>query len=425
MAKNYRQQFIDDMVAEIEAESARELRQMELQHQQVMQQKKSRLDQLKDLSEKSKTTSLIYTAEQNEAHINSIRNTVGEQTQSIEERMEAAKERMKAAKERMEAAKERMEAFRAQMQQKETENLEEEDIEPEDIEDEDDEEWVDCEDIDYQGVNYSACEGSATANFIIDEDIRILRIPDKIKDEDGNEYVVDEFEIEDLYKVEHLHLPKTLKRVYGCAFERGSKVDIRFLGLGTPSVCFENGIFYSQDIKSLQNTKLADIGSEYSVAEGVEVIEIDAFQDCKQLRVLNLPSSIKKICVAFDGCTSLEVVNIYAKATDIIWDNIDRDDEEVDILPEHVKINYIEAPVQKEKQAKTVKVKVEKDIKASLKNLTISESDKKILGVCGGIAECFGINSTLVRIATIVLAFITQGFMALVYILIYLWCKLK
>ena len=44
-----RQQYIDDMVAEIEAESARELRQSELRHQQVMQQKKSRLNQLKDL----------------------------------------------------------------------------------------------------------------------------------------------------------------------------------------------------------------------------------------------------------------------------------------------------------------------------------------------------------------------------------------
>ncbi len=36
------------------------------------------------------------------------------------------------------------------------------------------------------------------------------------------------------------------------------------------------------------------------------------------------------------------------------------------------------------------------------KKLMISESDKKIAGVCGGIAKYFEIDSTIVRIAAVV-----------------------
>ncbi len=36
------------------------------------------------------------------------------------------------------------------------------------------------------------------------------------------------------------------------------------------------------------------------------------------------------------------------------------------------------------------------------KKLVLSDSDKKIAGVCGGIAKYFGIDSTIVRIAAVV-----------------------
>ena len=40
------------------------------------------------------------------------------------------------------------------------------------------------------------------------------------------------------------------------------------------------------------------------------------------------------------------------------------------------------------------------------KKLTLSETDKKICGVCGGIAEYFEIDSTLVRVAWVILSFL-------------------
>ncbi|MEA4912296.1 MAG: PspC domain-containing protein, partial [Oscillospiraceae bacterium] len=38
-----------------------------------------------------------------------------------------------------------------------------------------------------------------------------------------------------------------------------------------------------------------------------------------------------------------------------------------------------------------------------MKKLYLSKTDKKLFGVCGGIAEYFNIDSTIVRIVTLVL----------------------
>ncbi len=45
----------------------------------------------------------------------------------------------------------------------------------------------------------------------------------------------------------------------------------------------------------------------------------------------------------------------------------------------------------------------------NIKRLTRSSSDKKIAGVCGGIAHYFDIDSTLVRIIFLALLFVFGG----------------
>ncbi len=42
-----------------------------------------------------------------------------------------------------------------------------------------------------------------------------------------------------------------------------------------------------------------------------------------------------------------------------------------------------------------------------MKRLNISETDKKLFGVCGGIAEYLEVDSTVVRVVTVVLAIAT------------------
>lgn len=55
----------------------------------------------------------------------------------------------------------------------------------------------------------------------------------------------------------------------------------------------------------------------------------------------------------------------------------------------------------------------------STRKLRRTPHDKMVAGVCGGIAEYFGIDSTLVRVAYVVLGIMTTGFPALlVYVML-------
>ena len=55
------------------------------------------------------------------------------------------------------------------------------------------------------------------------------------------------------------------------------------------------------------------------------------------------------------------------------------------------------------------------------KKLTRSKTDRKILGVCGGIAEYFDIDSTLVRVGWILITLLCGGILG---VLAYLICAL-
>ena len=55
-----------------------------------------------------------------------------------------------------------------------------------------------------------------------------------------------------------------------------------------------------------------------------------------------------------------------------------------------------------------------------MKRLTLSNSNEKIAGVCGGIAEYFSIDPTVVRLATALLALFTGGIVFLTYVLAWL-----
>ena len=56
-----------------------------------------------------------------------------------------------------------------------------------------------------------------------------------------------------------------------------------------------------------------------------------------------------------------------------------------------------------------------------MRRLYISETDKKLFGVCGGIAEYLEVDSTVVRVVTIVIAIATAFIpVALAYLLAWL-----
>ena len=44
-----------------------------------------------------------------------------------------------------------------------------------------------------------------------------------------------------------------------------------------------------------------------------------------------------------------------------------------------------------------------------MKTVQLSQDDRILLGVCGGLAEYFGVDSTLIRMIAIILAFTGAG----------------
>lgn len=55
--------------------------------------------------------------------------------------------------------------------------------------------------------------------------------------------------------------------------------------------------------------------------------------------------------------------------------------------------------------------------------LTLSQSNKIIFGVCGGIGEYFGLDATIIRILFVIAAVIGFGSPVIVYIVLYLVLK--
>lgn len=53
-----------------------------------------------------------------------------------------------------------------------------------------------------------------------------------------------------------------------------------------------------------------------------------------------------------------------------------------------------------------------------MKRLTKSNTDAMLAGVCGGIAEYFGIDPTLVRVGYLIFTFLTAGSPILLYIIL-------
>ncbi|HLR92353.1 MAG TPA: PspC domain-containing protein [Atopostipes sp.] len=53
-----------------------------------------------------------------------------------------------------------------------------------------------------------------------------------------------------------------------------------------------------------------------------------------------------------------------------------------------------------------------------MKKLTKSKTNSMIAGVCGGIAEYFGIDPTLVRVGYLIFTFLTAGSPILLYLML-------
>jgi phage shock protein PspC (stress-responsive transcriptional regulator) len=55
-----------------------------------------------------------------------------------------------------------------------------------------------------------------------------------------------------------------------------------------------------------------------------------------------------------------------------------------------------------------------------MKKLYLSDTDRKIGGVCGGLGEYFGVDATLVRVIVVLITLLSFGMGILAYILMWM-----
>jgi phage shock protein C len=54
------------------------------------------------------------------------------------------------------------------------------------------------------------------------------------------------------------------------------------------------------------------------------------------------------------------------------------------------------------------------------KRIYLSDQDKKVGGVCGGLGEYFGVDSTIIRLLTVIITFLT-GFVPGIIVYLIAW----
>ncbi len=84
----------------------------------------------------------------------------------------------------------------------------------------------------------------------------------------------------------------------------------------------ENGILFSKDMTVLQRYPEAKEDATYIVPQGVEIIDVIALDACKNLKRVELPSSVKEIWRStFRNCVNLEEV-ILLKGVELEGDTV-------------------------------------------------------------------------------------------------------
>ena len=157
--------------------------------------------------------------------------------------------------------------------------------------------------------------------------------------------------------------------------------------------------------------------SSVEIPNSVTTILYEAFRDCNNLSSIEIPKSVTRIGEgAFYGCSKLKHVIIYNKEDKItIAYNA--------FSHYHSVVEYADEAQRPITQKKVEQLTEEVTPKRNSGNgnstprrFVRSSTDKKIAGVCGGIASWLGINSLFVRIV----AFITYGFLFWGYILLWI-----
>lgn len=110
-----------------------------------------------------------------------------------------------------------------------------------------------------------------------------------------------------LYKLNDIFIPANIQRISNRAFY-GTSIAAYTVAEGNPYFSTdEHGVLFNEDKTVLVSFPLNYAGN-YSIPEGVEIIEDYAFHGCNRLRELTVPGSVKDMECAIQYCDALKTV---------------------------------------------------------------------------------------------------------------------
>lgn len=128
---------------------------------------------------------------------------------------------------------------------------------------------------------------------------------------------IGEYTFQNCSNLETITLPSTVEYIGYCAITFNNRLNSILVAGANPHFSSLDGVLYDKLQKTLvsfPNMK----SNYYRVPEGVEAIDTAAFEGCWALKTIELPSTLKKICLeAFYNCDNLMSVEIPTSVTSI------------------------------------------------------------------------------------------------------------
>ena len=117
------------------------------------------------------------------------------------------------------------------------------------------------------------------------------------------------YDAKNLEKIKSLKIPANTTGFYYFGYELDNISEIE-VDKDNKAFIVEDNILYSSDKTTLIRASTNKIKEEYIVPETVTKIEDGAFTNCSKLKSVKIPASVENIVDVFEGCNSLEAINV-------------------------------------------------------------------------------------------------------------------
>ncbi len=115
-----------------------------------------------------------------------------------------------------------------------------------------------------------------------------------------------------------VYIPSSVSRIYGDAFKSCENLTNIEVAADNEYYTSVDGVLYDKNKVKLVRFPAKKSDTEFSIPEGVKIVQENAFYGCTSLETVKIPDTVKNIgSYAFSGCTSLSLVEIPNGVTNI------------------------------------------------------------------------------------------------------------